>query len=250
MSESSCVVFGGAGFIGTHLVRRLLASGRFSRVHVADLRPHPREEHPRGISSSITDVRPSHSCGFVPGTPDWIFNLAAIHREPGHSPEEYFDTNLAGARNVCDYAESVGCRNIYFTSSISVYGPTLGPTGRGCTHLPSNSIWGLPKYPAEWIHRCWQAGSGGRRLVICRPAVIYGPGDPGNILRMIQAIRKGYFAFPGSTSIYKAYGYIFGLLDSIDFVMDRVDGVIYYNYAEASYRAARRFSAAYDGFPR
>ena len=32
--------------------------------------------------------------------PDWIIMLAAVHREPGHEPEEYFATNVAGARNV------------------------------------------------------------------------------------------------------------------------------------------------------
>jgi len=40
------------------------------------------------------------------------------------------------------------------------------------------------------------------------------PGDPGNILRMIRAIKRGYFIFPGSRTVRKSYGYIEGLLDS------------------------------------
>lgn len=37
---STCVMFGGAGFIGAHLARRLAATGRFDHIHLADLRPN------------------------------------------------------------------------------------------------------------------------------------------------------------------------------------------------------------------
>jgi len=164
--------------------------------------------------------------------PEWIFNLAAIHREPGHAPHEYFDTNLAGARNVCAYAEAVGCRNVFFTSSISVYGPTSGPTSEKARICPTTP-YGGSKYPAELIHESWMARDAGRRLIISRPGVVYGPGDPGNMLRMIRAIKRGYFAYPGSPHIFKSYAYIFGLLESIDFAMKRDDRLFIYNYAES-----------------
>jgi hypothetical protein len=50
---------------------------------------------------------------------------------------------------------------------------------------------------------------------------------------MIKAIRRGYFAYPGSPRIYKSYAYIFGLLESIDFVMQRDERLITYNYVES-----------------
>jgi hypothetical protein len=49
---------------------------------------------------------------------------------------------------------------------------------------------------------------------------------------MIRAIQRGYFVFPGSRSLLKSYGYIEGLLDSFEFVMDRPEPVINYNYVE------------------
>ena len=227
----SCVIFGGAGFIGTHLARHLLASGRFERIHIADIRPSPLAGQ-SGIVASLIDVRQPIAAGLVTEAPEWIFNFAAIHREPGHLAEEFFDTNLAGAANVCAFAEAVGCNNLYFTSSISVYGPTSGPTPESARICP-NTPYGGSKYPAEVMHLGWQQRGAGRRLMIVRPGVVYGPGDPGNILRMIRAIKRGYFAFPGSKDIRKSYAYIYGLIDSIDFVMARSEPVIVYNYVES-----------------
>jgi len=228
--EKSCVIFGGAGFVGKHLAKHFLESGRFQQVHLADIRPNPYEGQP-GISASFTDVRHEIPRNLVEEPPEWIFNLAAIHREPGHRREEYFETNLAGARNVCNYAEAVCCNNIYFTSSISVYGPTTGPTSESSPIQPSTP-YGGSKYPAELIHEGWYRSGQNRRLIISRPGVLYGPGDPGNILRMIRAVARGYFAFPGSRKIYKSYGYIGGFIKSIDFVIDRGLDYFCYNYVE------------------
>ncbi len=227
---SCCVIFGGAGYIGTNLARRFLETGRFTHVHIADIRQTSLDGRP-GITYSNTDVRRPIPAGLVPDTPSWIFNLAAIHREPGHEPFEYYETNLPGARNVCAYAETIGCDNIYFTSSISVYGPTHGPTEETSPTHPVTA-YGGSKWPAEMLHEAWWRSGKGRRLLISRPGVIYGPGDPGNILRMIKAIRKGYFAYPGSQSLYKSYGYIEGLCDSVEFLLDREDQYVVYNYVE------------------
>ena len=131
-----CVIFGGAGYIGTHLARYLLSTKRFDHVHLADIRQPDWEME--NVSSSITDVRQPIPRELISKQPTWIFNFAAIHREPGHEPHEYFDTNLAGARNVCAHADAVGCENVFFSSSISVYGPTEGPTRSSTRNLPAS----------------------------------------------------------------------------------------------------------------
>jgi GlcNAc-P-P-Und epimerase len=227
---STCLILGGAGYIGSRWAFRLIGKSRFRRIVLADLRP-PGVRLQNQLDYVSCDVRKPIGPQLPNIRPDWIFNFAAVHREPGHAPEEYFDTNLAGAENVCVFAEQVDCRNILFTSSIAVYGSLHKPTSETSRAYPTTP-YGISKLCAELIHKSWRCRGEGRRLYVCRPGVIYGPGDPGNILRMIRAVRKGYFVFPGSKNLRKSYGYIEGLLDSFEFIMARKENQLTYNYVE------------------
>ncbi len=225
---STCLILGGSGYIGGNWAKRLAGRKRFDRIVLADLRP-PTQPMPGGCEYVPCDVRQPLPFGDL--KPEWLFNFAAVHREPGHAREEYFDTNLAGAKNACAFAEQAGCQNILFTSSIAVYGSLNKPTSETSRPYPA-SPYGISKLCAELIHKAWQRSGGGRRLYICRPGVIYGPGDPGNILRMIRAVQKGYFIFPGSKQLRKSYGYIEGLLDSFEFILATKETQLTYNYVE------------------
>ena len=228
---NTCLILGGAGYIGRNWARRLAAHQWFDEIVAADLRP-PSGELPAGVRFVRCDVREPLAAQLGELHPRWIFNFAAVHREPGHEAAEYFDTNLAGARNACAYAEATGCANLLFTSSIAVYGPTHGATTETSPLYPQTP-YGISKHAAELIHEGWQSAGRSRRLLVCRPGVIYGPGDPGNILRMIRAVRGGYFMFPGSRATLKSYGYIEGLLDSFEFMMSGLEARATFNYVES-----------------
>jgi nucleoside-diphosphate-sugar epimerase len=206
----------------------LAGQKRFERIVLADVRPPPQ---PLGSGCEFVKCDVRQPLQFDNLKPEWLFNFAAVHREPGHIREEYFDTNIAGAKNACDFAEQAGCKNIFFTSSIAVYGTFNKPTSESARPYPE-SAYGISKLCAELVHEGWRRGGTDRRLYVCRPGVVYGPGDPGNILRMIRAVRKGYFIFPGSKNLRKSYGYIEGLLDSFEFIMARKECQLTYNYVE------------------
>ena len=93
---NSCVIFGGAGFIGTHLARRLRETGRFDKVVLTDITRSPLAGQ-AGIEALTVDVREPISTALDASRPEWFFNLAAVHREPGHAPHEYYLRNLLGA---------------------------------------------------------------------------------------------------------------------------------------------------------
>ena len=108
-----CVLFGGTGFIGTHLATHLLSDNRVERVWLADFRRTPSTTWPDDlqvhqqngrVQCVELDVRQPILHPDLPPDVELIVNLAAVHREPGHEPDEYFATNLPGADNVCAWA--------------------------------------------------------------------------------------------------------------------------------------------------
>jgi GlcNAc-P-P-Und epimerase len=223
-----CIIFGGTGFIGTHLTQYLLRKGLADKIYLADLNP-PRtaayaREFQEGLASGKVvyvhcDVRQPIPIGELPGQGELIFNLAAIHREPGHEEHEYYETNLPGATNVCDYATRIGCNRIVFTSSISPYGPSEEPKTEASEPAPETP-YGITKLAAEKIHREWQLADPSRRLLIMRPGVVFGPGEGGNVTRLIRSLVRRYFVYMGNRQTRKAGGYVKELCHVIEYALD------------------------------
>ena len=216
----TAVIFGGTGFIGLHFTRHLLDEAGFDQVVLADIKPP--EQHPAHVFVRAaldegrvryvhSDVRqPIDAAALsVPGqVVHVIANFAAVHREPGHAHHEYFETNLPGARHVCAYAEAVGCDDIIFTSSISPYGPS--EQAKDETALPTpETAYGSSKLAAELIHEAWRvAAPARRRLLVLRPGVVFGPGEGGNVSRLVRALTKGFFVYAGNRDVRKAGIYV------------------------------------------
>ena len=109
------------------------------------------------IIHHINDVREEINIQFS-GEICEIYNFAAVHREPGHSDYEYFETNLLGAENICKWAENVNCKKLIFTSSISPYGVSEMIKDESSIPIPITA-YGSSKLAAEKIHCTWQAKS-------------------------------------------------------------------------------------------
>jgi nucleoside-diphosphate-sugar epimerase len=210
------VIFGGTGFIGTHLAQHWLRENLTGKIFLVDLAPPRNEPYASDLQAALRDGRASFVHGDVrntawreqlPGKVDLIFNLAAIHREPGHRAHEYFETNLYGAENVCTWASDVHCNRILFTSSISPYGPSEDLKDEDSLPVPETP-YGSSKLAAEKIHKAWQAACQQRKLLILRPGVVFGPGEGGNVTRLLRSLMKGYFFYMGNKQTRKAGGYV------------------------------------------
>lgn len=93
-NPTQVIIFGGAGFVGTHLAADLVASRKYERVVSVDIGP-PRANI-AGVEYLFHDVRESIDPNIANGSPADIFNLAAVHVTPGHPDGDYYYTNVLG----------------------------------------------------------------------------------------------------------------------------------------------------------
>jgi len=226
------IITGGTGFIGTHLANLLSErhpEAKIWNLDIVDPQKLDRMTDEKEIREYTTikqwkspvvggcrrksefvfcDVRKLiENLPFTPTEEDILFNLAAVHRTPGHLDREYFETNIRGAENVCTFAEKWGIRNVVFTSSIAPYG--AAEELKEETTLPTpNTPYGISKLVAEKIHIAWLHGGCDRKLTIVRPGVVFGKGENGNFTRLYWGIRKHTFAYPGRKDTIKACVYV------------------------------------------
>jgi GlcNAc-P-P-Und epimerase len=248
--SKSAIVFGGAGFIGCHLLRRLVQTGCYQDLFSVDIaEPRFKTAGVNYVNFDIREPIPADLCGN--GTFD-IFNFAAVHTTPGHEDWEYYWTNVQGATNVCKFARDVKSDHIIFTSTMMVYGPTELPKDEEAKLEPVNA-YGRSKILAEGIHRLWQADrSEQRRLTIVRPGVIYGLAEHGNFTRLAHALRQRRFVYPGRTDTIKACGYVEDLVSSMIEMADRNEGVFLYNFCHPQRYTSKDICSAFcnvAGYP-
>ncbi|MDH4229832.1 MAG: GDP-mannose 4,6-dehydratase [Nitrospirota bacterium] len=114
-----CVVTGGAGFIGSHLVERLLLEGH--EVLIIDNLSHGKKANLAKAAKFIRmDVRDRGLVGKLRKyRPQAIFHLAAqiSVRESVDNPVADADANILGLINLLESAVEVGCPRVYFASS-------------------------------------------------------------------------------------------------------------------------------------
>jgi nucleoside-diphosphate-sugar epimerase len=230
VSEQTCaIIFGGTGFIGTFFAEHLLSSGMYSKVYLFDVEPLQEKTSSfrkkfvaslPGVNFILGDVR--NPITWIPKEKvTLIANFAAVHREPGHEDIEYYKTNILGAEHVCDWAELVNCETIIFTSSISPYGPSEQQKDEYTLPVPVTA-YGSSKLAAEKIHQIWLAADKSRRhLVIVRPGVVFGPGEGGNVSRLIKAVIGRYFFYMGNKDTRKAGTYVKELCLAITWVLKK-----------------------------
>mgnify|MGYP001227840332 CR=1 FL=1 len=146
------IVTGGAGFIGSHIVDRLIDMG--VEVHVIDDLSTGFEENinPKAIfhNVDITKIEPISNHYEFKGT-DTIFHCAAQARvQPSiENPLPFHDANVNGTLNILMLARNIGVNRVVYSASSSCYGDTdIVPTPETAPIDPL-SPYGLQKYIGE-----------------------------------------------------------------------------------------------------
>jgi len=182
------VVTGGAGFVGSHLVERLLARGDDV---VCLERPGARrgwlagknlDFHTCGLAEP--QVLQRHICGA-----DTVFHLAALTE--ARSADECYEVNTQGTANLVRAAANCGSAppRLVFMSSLAAVGPDLDGGGLDQDTTPRPlSHYGRSKLQAEAVIHAYADRV---PAVICRFPAIYGPRDR-VVLKLFRMVARGF----------------------------------------------------------
>lgn len=176
MRNMNIIVTGGAGFIGSHLVDRLIQEGH--RVLVIDnlssgLRTFVNEQA-EFLELDIRDTK-IHDV-FTNFQPDYVFHEAAqtVVAESMVHPTEDCDINLMGLLNLLQASVKVGVKKFLMPSSAAVYGDLeVLPLTEELAGVP-RSCYGLTKLTTEGYLRIYQE-SFGLPYICYRYSNVYGP---------------------------------------------------------------------------
>jgi len=163
-------ISGGAGFLGLHLARRLLADGH--AVRTLDVVPLDDAELERSVEELRGDVRdPARARELVDGA-DVLVHAAAALPIRG-SRDEIAAVNVGGTATTLAAAREAGVGRAIFISSTAVYGiPKVHPIGEDAP-LVGVGPYGESKIEAEGV--CLEFAQRGLDVVIVRPKTFIGP---------------------------------------------------------------------------
>ncbi|MBN2152838.1 MAG: GDP-mannose 4,6-dehydratase [Candidatus Lokiarchaeota archaeon] len=226
----SPVVTGGAGFIGTHLVRALVARGM--EVAVIDNLSSGSIDgikdliDGRKVTFHEIDIRDKAALyGVISGKEGMIYHLAADPRvkESVGQPVESFDQNVVGTLNLLEVMREkrVPCM-VFASSGGTLYGDTdVFPTSE-VVPLKPISPYGASKAAAESYMSAY-AGSYGLKIASLRFANIYGPGtNHGVMYDFFHKLRRdpSRLEILGDGRQAKSYLYISDCVDACTLVGD------------------------------
>ena len=178
MKPQRVLVTGGAGFIGSHLVRQLVAAHHSVRVlekpgaSVAHL---PQDQ----IEIVFADIRDGAAVARATGDCDVVLHLAANPNLWARNPDDFEQINHQGTRHVLEAARSAGARRIVHVSTESILAAARGQ--EMITEKTQTSLSDMigPYCRSKWLaeQAAQEAVEAGQPVVIVRPTVAVGPGD-------------------------------------------------------------------------
>ena len=182
------IVTGGAGFIGSHVVRALLAKGEevtvsddFNDFYDPAIKRANCASFPKPVEVAEVDLRSWEPVRdlFARVKPDAVIHLAARAgvRPSILDPKLYIDTNITGTFHVLEAARLSGCAKVLFASSSSVYGLSRTvPFREDLPLLQTLSPYAATKLAGEQL--CGNfVNLHGMRVVALRFFTVYGPGQ-------------------------------------------------------------------------
>lgn len=188
------VIFGGAGFIGSHLAD-LLSRQAVKGITVFDKRV-TKQIIACGLETGKVevvegDVTHVDQVAAVMNGADGVFHLAALPiNSCAHMPRLCVDVNVLGTFNVLEAAQKAGVKKIVFSSASSVYGDTNELMDERHP-LNARTLYGASKIAGEYFLRSFYEMYG-LDYIVLRYMNVYGPYQEGGVvMSVLKRIQQG-----------------------------------------------------------
>ena len=182
------LITGATGFIGRHLVYELLERG-YTGLHLlvrrtSDVSPF----HGRDVSFVYGDISDPVSLGAIEGAFDVVYHCAGYVNNTDRP--RLWRYNVRGTENVCRQALRRGVRRFIYVSSVAVVsGHDVVPLHEDLPMRPTRSTYNYSRSKIEAEKAALEYRARGLPMVIVRPPMVYGEGEPhatGILMRLIR----------------------------------------------------------------
>lgn len=177
--DALTIVTGGAGFIGSHLVERLVSEGR--RVRVVE-RPGADVSHlPAGVEVVRADIRDQTAVVEAMRGGVWVYHLAANPNLWVRDRSEFDAVNYRGTVNVLDAALAAGAKRVLHTSTESILtcARSTGPIAEDVVVDLSDAVGPYCRSKLRAENEAMERARAGSPIVVANPTMPVGPGDRG-----------------------------------------------------------------------
>lgn len=230
MKQMRCLVTGGAGFIGSHLVDRLLADGHavtaydnLSTGRRAFLADAEADENFRMVEGDVLDAERLTA---AVQSHDIVFHLAANAdvRFGTSQPRRDLEQNTIATFNVLEAMRATGVRQIVFSSTGSIYGePDVFPTPETCPFPVQTSLYGASKLAGEGLISAYAEGFGFQAFIFRFVSLLGERYSHGHVIDFYRKLAADPTAIDvlGDGQQRKSYLYVHDCIDAVLLAVER-----------------------------
>jgi UDP-glucose 4-epimerase len=229
------LVTGAAGFIGSHMVDRLLSAGHsvvgFDNMSTGQRRFLESARTHAQFSFQQVDLLDRQNLSQAMVGAELVVHLAANAdvRFGIEQPRKDLDQNTIATWNVLEAMREQGCKRIVFSSTGSVYGePEIFPTPETCPFPVQTSLYGASKVAAESLIQAYCEGFGLQGYIFRFVSILgerYSHGHVIDFYRQLSEHPERLHVL-GNGHQRKSYLYVQDCIDAILTAIDRAEGKV------------------------